>query len=210
MALSDDEKKFITAIVAVAAASGVVYFSYRAWQQSHILDDAAHDVRRLASNAETAISGLLPGQLGAPSPTATAPPVYTTAPTHATAAHTAANHTAANHASAAYAHDAISKNAAYKQAHPREWSSAMDVLRTLGYAVPDGNPSNVAVARFISQFQGAYTSLDAPRHADWQPRRLTQDGKMGPNTLAALTNYVDYVAPIRAQETSDSMNFVQS
>jgi hypothetical protein len=83
----------------------------------------------------------------------------------------------------------------------------MEALRGLGYAVPSEDPSNVAVAQFISRFQGFYTSNDAPRHADWQPRRLTQDGKMGPNTLQALANYVDYLAPSRAAEAGDSMVF---
>jgi hypothetical protein len=188
MALSDDEKKFITAIVAVAAASGVVYFSYRAWQQSHILADAAHDVRGIAGSAEAAVSRLLPGQTSAPPP---APTVYTATPTPPAATAHAAPHQAS---SGSYASDAIQKNAAYKQAHPAEWSSAMSALRGLGYDVAADNPSNIAAAHAIAGFQGARGYMkDVRNHADWQPRRLTQDGKMGPNTLAALANYRSYL-----------------
>lgn len=80
-----------------------------------------------------------------------------------------------------------------------DWVRLM--LAALDYAVnPDGTlkpgfrmgvPITADLRSAISAFQGAYAT-DAARHPEWQPRSLTVDGTIGPNTLRALQNYAAY------------------
>ncbi len=191
MSLSREEKKFIAAIVGVAAAGGVAYFGYQAYKKNQATSAAALSTGQTPSTTSPQLES---GQQHA----------YQPSPSHGHHGSTPVQHDQPTPAAPPSGHQAprgaAAHNASYERMH--SLAAVRQQLGSLGYTTANHYDLSTAdgFASAVFAFQGAYNRDHVARGISGPSLRV--DGQIGRKTIEALNAWSGAATHHTAAESS--------